>query len=100
MAIFVAVANDGHVIGTVGCAEGHIRGMAVRPDWQGRGIAEDLLGAAEQHARDEGSTRVTLDTTAPLERAIRFYEGHGYRRTGNVGDFFGMPLYELAKDLT
>jgi len=42
---------------------------------------------------------VTLDTTRPLERAIRFYERCGYRATGVVRDFFGMPLFEYAKDL-
>jgi hypothetical protein len=42
---------------------------------------------------------VTLDTTAPLVRAIRFYERHGYVRSGAVTDFFGMPLYEFRKGL-
>jgi hypothetical protein len=40
MHIFVAVRSDGNVIGTIGCkgehtGEGHLRGMAVSPEWQG-----------------------------------------------------------------
>src|SRR5207253_8583069 len=107
MSVFVAVTARHQIIGTIGCApvpdkaaEGHIRGMAVHPDWQGqRGVAHSLLATAEGHLGKQGCTRVTLDTTAPLERAIRFYGKHGYRASGKVGDFFGMPLYEYVKDL-
>lgn len=91
------------VIGTVGaaakCSEGHIRGMAVRPAYAGSGVAQGLLAAIEDELRSLGCARVTLDTTEPLQRAMRFYERNGYRRTGHVGDFFGMPLIEYAKSL-
>ena len=103
MDVFVAEA-DSRIVGTIAAnvvspEEGHLRGMAVLPEWQGRGIAERLLEAAESHLRTRGRCRVTLDTTAPLRRAIRFYERHGYRATGKIGDHFGMPLYEYAKPL-
>jgi hypothetical protein len=42
---------------------------------------------------------VTLDTTAPLVRAIRFYERNGYARSGAVSNFYGMQLYEYRKVL-
>ncbi len=104
MSLFVAVGETGKVVGTIGCAragdqEGHLRGMAVLPEWQGSGVAEQLLKQAEAELRDLGCRRVTLDTTAPLKRAMRFYERHGYTATGRVADFFGMPLYEYAKEL-
>jgi hypothetical protein len=35
----------------------------------------------------------------PLEAAMRFYEKHGYHRSGKIGDFFGMPLIEYEKQL-
>lgn len=109
MAVFVAVtalgAAPGTLIGTIGCQvvdlkkDGHIRGMAVLPDWQGKGVADQLLSAVEQELRRLGCSHATLDTTAPLARAIRFYERRGYRATGRVADFYGMPLYEYAKPL-
>jgi len=71
--------------------------MAVRSEWQGQGIAESLLNAAEARLRALGCRRITLDTTAPLQRALRFYERLGYRRSGKVTDFFGMPLFEYEK---
>jgi len=104
MAIFVARDASGAIVGTIGCNcvdddEGHIRGMAVLEPWQGCGVALELLDAAESELRKLGCRRATLDTTQPLQRAISFYKKHGYRPTGKVGDFFGMPLYEYAKHL-
>jgi len=104
MAVFVAVAPSGEIVGTIGCGvispeEGHIRGMAVRPEWQGSGLAGQLLQAAESELRAQSCQRATLDTTQPLERAMSFYEKNGYRRSGNVNDFFGMPLVEYVKPM-
>src|SRR5579862_7407706 len=101
MSVFVAI-EKGTVIGTIGVAiaEGHLRGMAVRPEWQGSGAAGRLIEAAEAELIGQSCARVTLDTTEPLQRAARFYEKRGYRRTGHATDFFGMPLFEYAKTLT
>jgi len=104
MAVFVAVTPPGDIVGTIGCGavdaeEGHIRGMAVLTEWQGRGLAARLLQAAESELRAQGCRRVTLDTTTPLTRAVRFYEKNGYQRSGKVGDFHGMPLFEYVKNL-
>ncbi len=79
--------------------EGHIRGMAVRPEMQGSGLAEMLLGLAEESLAREGCSFVTLDTTEPLQRAIRFYENRGYRASGSLRDFYGMKLIEYEKQL-
>jgi GNAT superfamily N-acetyltransferase len=103
--LFVAVLEGKEVVGTIGChkvsaEEGHLRGMAVVPEWQGSGVAERLLLRAERELRDAGCSFISLDTTEPLMRAIRFYEKHGFRASGKVVDFFGMPLYEYVKRLT
>jgi ribosomal protein S18 acetylase RimI-like enzyme len=104
MSLFIAEDSKRKVIGTVGCHlkspdEGHIRGMAVVPEWQGKGVAQRLLAAAESEIRGRGCRRISLDTTDPLTRAIHFYEKQSYRRTGRVDDFFGMPLHEFVKEL-
>jgi GNAT superfamily N-acetyltransferase len=57
------------------------------------------LESIENELREAGCSLVTLDTTAPLARAIRFYERNGYVRSGVVSDFFGMALYEYKKRL-
>ena len=103
MILFVAV-DDAAIVGTIACAvhgrEGHLRGMAVRPEKHGAGAARMLLQAAEDAFRARGCERVTLDTTEPLQRARAFYEKCGYRRTGRTSDFYGMTLTEFAKTLS
>jgi len=105
MTILAAETGDGDLAGTIAVGvefggEGHLRGMAVRTAWQGSGVASALLAAAESLLAARGCQRVTLDTTAPLTRAIAFYGRHGYRPTDHVQDFFGMPLYEYARILS
>jgi len=56
MTLFLAEA-DGQVVGTIGCnkcndQEGHLRGMAVLPEYQGSGAAARLLAAAGRNSRD------------------------------------------------
>ena len=100
MNVQVAVSN-GTVVGTlaytVNGREGHLRGMAVLPLWQGTGVASDLLAAVETELQNSGCNSITLDTTEPLRSAIRLYENRGYTRSGRAADFFGMPLYEYRK---
>lgn len=102
MQVFVAETSSGEIVGTIACqaigrAEGHLRGMAVLPTCQGTGIAAQLLAHTEAELRCQNCARITLDTTAPLERAMRFYEKFGFRRSGRTSDFFGMPLFEYHK---
>jgi GNAT superfamily N-acetyltransferase len=104
MKVFVAEVHPAMIIGTVACqvvghGEGHLRGMAVIPEYQGRGVADRLLEAVETALLKSGCSRVTLDTTRPLERAVRFYLRNGYRASGRVDDYFGMPLFEYEKIL-
>jgi GNAT superfamily N-acetyltransferase len=102
MHVLVAEAH-GRLVGTIGSVchgrEGHLRGMAVLAEWQGTGVATALLQAAENDLRGAGCRIVTLDTTEPLQRAVRFYQKHGFVASGRVSDFFGMPLYEYVKQL-
>ena len=103
MRVLVAVSPQAGIVGTlalsVNAGEGHLRGMAVLPAWQGQGISSALLLAAEAELQAQHCIRITLDTTEPLERAMRFYEKHGYRRSGRITDFFGMRLHEYVKEL-
>ncbi|MFZ0704352.1 MAG: GNAT family N-acetyltransferase [Candidatus Korobacteraceae bacterium] len=104
MTVLVAVDRSGKVIGTIACkasgdGEGHLRGMAVLPDCQGCGIADQLLQRAEAELIAAHCSRITLATTQPLERAMRFYERHGYRRSGRTQGFFLMRLIEYVKPL-
>src|SRR5215471_12507203 len=99
MHVLVA-AIDGKIVGTItGTPKAHLRGMAVLPEWRGSGVAAKLLAAIETRLHAQGCQRITLNTTVPLDRARKFYEKHGYQRSGKVSDFFGMPLIEYVKEL-
>ena len=105
MTLFVAINHTGNIIGTIGWKvvdkeEGHIRGMAVHPNYQGKqNLAATLLQKVEDNARLRGILVLTLDTTAPLKRAQYFYKKHGFKETGKTGDFFGTTIYEFAKKI-
>lgn len=104
MSVLVACDESGTVRGTISwgvesAISAHVRGMAVDPDVEGSGVAQRLLDLALQQIRGTRRSRVTLDTTLPLRRAIRFYERNGFRPTGRVTDYFGMPLHEYVLDL-
>jgi N-acetylglutamate synthase-like GNAT family acetyltransferase len=94
MTVLVAVNDAGRVIGTIAYkvrrdGVAHLRGMAVRPEWQEHGAANKLLAEVEGHLRDLQCRTLTLDTTRPLERAIRFYEDQGFWKTGDRRDVSG-----------
>lgn len=104
MTVLVAVDRSGAVLGTIAykvaeSGHGHVRGMAVRPAWQGSGVAKSLLDRAESDLRKLRCHIMTLSTTKPLQRAIRFYESNGFRATGEVSLFFGMDLLSYRKDI-
>src|SRR5438094_9488943 len=74
MTVLVAATDAGEIVGTIGCqamagGEGHLRGMAVHPLWQGTGPPQRQLDAALHHPRRHGRRRLTPDTTEPRSRA-------------------------------
>jgi len=104
MNVYVAIDNEGRIIGTIGWQkvnndEAHLRGMAVHPKCQGNGVAEDLLKKVETDVLSKNLSKLTLDTTNILQRAQHFYRKHGFKKTGKIDDFFGRTVYEFAKTL-
>ena len=87
----VAVA-DGQVVGMVelwlkrprdpeGARTARLKvdlGLAVAPDWRGRGVGSALMRAAEDWARAQGAERMVLDLDANNTGAQRLYKRLGY----------------------
>jgi GNAT superfamily N-acetyltransferase len=104
MRVLIASDGKGRVIGTLAWLRrspesGHLRGMAVLPEFQGSGVAQALLDRALSEIRREGCRSVTLRTTEPLDRAVRFYERNGFRPNGTLADFHGMTVTERMRVL-
>jgi ribosomal protein S18 acetylase RimI-like enzyme len=77
-----------------------IHRLAVNPKWQNRGIGVRLLDFAEAYAAKNMYTSIRLDSYSGNPGAIRLYEGHGYKRVGQV-HFPGreLPFYCYDKIL-
>ena len=91
-----AVLEKGRAIGTASMyREGHpnlppafswrLRGMAVAPEWRGRGLGTALLAAALEHVESIDDQGVWCNARTP---AVAFYQRHGFR---TVGDEFEPP---------
>lgn len=90
---FAVVARRGSSV--VGMVEGRCRGkdcdvdrVIVDPSARGEGVGTAMLQAVESDAAAAGCERCRLETPA-AGRARRFFEGRGFRVTGNLEDWRG-----------
>ena len=58
--------------------------LTVSPMLQANGLGKLLLAAAENKARDMGSTIITMTVITSRDELISYYERRGYRKTGKV----------------
>jgi ribosomal-protein-alanine N-acetyltransferase len=56
-------------------------GLAVHPEWQGRGIGRRMMEHLHDAARARGAKRIRLKVYPDNQAAIRLYESLGYRFT-------------------
>src|ERR1043166_9154843 len=78
-------------------SEAQIRYMAVEEDRRCRGVGAQILRELEKRARDRGATAVVLNAR---DRAVRFYENHGYHTTGKASSLFGsVDHWAMRKEL-
>ncbi|KRC64709.1 hypothetical protein ASE12_07980 [Aeromicrobium sp. Root236] len=68
-----------------------IKRMYVVPARRGSGIADQLLAAMEDVARDQGARRVIIHTGDRQHAALKFYDRHGYTP---------IPVYPPYEDVT
>ncbi|MCC2547255.1 GNAT family N-acetyltransferase [Hymenobacter sp. BT175] len=95
-------ADDGAVVGVArlhasGPGEAQVRYMAVHPDWQGRGVGQQLLHYLENQARQQGLHTCVLHSR---ESAVGFYERLGYSVVEPSHTLFGtIPHFLMRKAL-
>ena len=56
----------------------NILGLAVNPDFQGRGIGRKLMNKLEEYAVDNNISFIRLNSALKREEAHKFYEHIGY----------------------
>ena len=62
----------------------YIHRLSVHPNLPGKGLAQQMMDFAENHAREHGFVSVRLDTFSQNKRNQRFYEQRGYQKLGDI----------------
>jgi len=82
---FWVATEDQALLGCVGVfplspGSFELRKMYLDPQARGHGVGKQLLEVAVAWVREQGGTRIVLDTIEEMTRAIAFYESHGFVR--------------------
>jgi GNAT superfamily N-acetyltransferase len=78
-----------------------VRRMFVTRDARGSGVAAAVLAHLEEHAAEQGFTRLVLETGHRQAPAMRLYERSGFSRIEPFGPYVGDPVSVcFAKPLT
>lgn len=85
---WIAIADD-DVVGMVGIKDmGHstakLKRMFVRSAYHGTGVGQRLLEHALTFTKQQGFTKIELNTHPLMKRAHRFYEKNGFKRIGGT----------------
>ena len=72
----------GFIHGTMVLDELEICGVAVKPEFQGKGLGQTLINRALTEATAKGAVRAFLEVRASNHRAIRAYEKCGFAADG------------------
>jgi len=78
----------------------YIHRLAIHPNLQGKGYAQQLMNFAEQFAIENNYSSIRLDTFSQNKRNQKFYELRGYKRLGDIyftkQSKFPFHCYELV----
>ena len=101
--VYVVTINN-YIVGTVSLLQKdqdqlYLRSMAVDPDYQSKGIGLFILKKIDELARRKNIKKISLETSKPLKRAIKFYKNFGFDFTGVTQNFYGIEIYEMIKRL-
>lgn len=102
---FVALAQQ-DIAGFVGMwlvvDEAHITNIAVRTDYRGKGIGEQLLAHILKQAKSKGARRCILEVRVSNHKAQNLYLKHGFRYVGLRKNYYrdnGEDAFLMQKDL-
>ena len=69
---------------------GEVKRLFIRNEYRGKGISKELLNLLEKHAREQGCTKLFLDTRITLEPAVSLYRSFGFDITFQQGLYIQM----------
>lgn len=62
----------------------YIHRLFVHPNFQGQGIAQQMMNYAEDYAKNNDFVSVRLDTFSQNRRNQKFYKKRGYQQLGDI----------------
>jgi len=78
----------------------YVHRLAIHPNYQGLGYAQQLMDFAEHYAIENSYSSIRLDTFSQNKRNQKFYELRGYNRLGDIyfpkQSKFPFHCYELV----
>lgn len=94
------IRSEPDVIGAVGLKLDWLRGhylqfLAVLPAYQGCGIGAATLAWLDGKAKEHGARNLFVLSSEFNNRAIRFYERHGFRRIASLPDLVTDGITEI-----
>jgi len=103
--VFLMAREDGIPIGCgalqLHSGYGELKSMYVIPEARGKRLAQALVAALENLARERGFSEVKLETGIYSLAAIRTYERAGYARCERFGDYpFAPTSIYMTKNLS
>lgn len=90
--IYVALVQ-GEIVGTFallimdklahkGTPSGIVEDVAVRSEWQGKGIGKQMMKYAIERCKEAGCYKIALSSNSIRKSAHRFYESLGFKKHG------------------
>ena len=91
--------TDNKLVGIISLFENtgdfQFRKLAIDPEYQGKGIGNQLMRAAMRFCEEKNFLRVQLSTFAGLDSARHLYEKHGFKLVEEYeGDTWGVRVKE------
>lgn len=103
---FLVAEHDGEVVGYITAVPHYpsslrVLMLAVKREYEGKGIASQLMGRIETLAYMKGYSSVKLEVRQDNMRAIGFYRSRGYRTVGIIEHYYsdGSDAFIMEKPL-
>lgn len=98
--VFLAAVDEGEVLGYVGLMfvldEGYISNIAVSENHRRKHIADLLISALEESAREKGLSFMSLEVRESNTPARRLYEKHGFKDVGLRKRYYCDPMEDAV----
>jgi len=99
----LVATHDNKIVGTASIRiEGkniHISSMAVKPDYQGKGVGLQILREINELAIRKKCKTISLECFYPLRKAIKLYEKFGFKKTGKIRNYYGIKIFGMLKEI-